>query len=258
MRLALGLEYQGSLFWGWQRQLNKPTIQAALEESLSRVADESITTVCAGRTDAGVHAVGQVVHFDTEKNRTLYAWLMGANTYLPNVISVKWVSPVDDDFHARYSAVSRSYKYVIHNVPRHSALSFQRATWCRYPLDEKRMHIAAQYLLGEQDFSSFRSSECESHTPMRCVQSISVQRQNEFVILEITANAFLHHMVRNIAGVLLRVGANHQSVEWVKDVLLARDRRTAAETAAPAGLYLFEVSYPKPYVFPTSARILFI
>jgi len=253
MRLALGVEYHGGSFCGWQRQKNQTTIQETLENSLSRVADHSVKTICAGRTDTGVHALGQVVHFDTDKNRPRHAWLIGTNTYLPKTISLKWVRVVDEDFHARFSAQARTYQYFIHNVPTHSALTAGNATWYRYSLDVTLMQRAAQYLLGEHDFSSFRSSQCESHSPVRLIEVISVRRLGQFIVIEVTANAFLHHMVRNIVGSLLRVGSGRASVTWMKDILLARDRRIAAETAEPDGLYLYQVRYSNRYDFPLAA-----
>lgn len=250
MRWALGVEYQGGSFAGWQRQKSQSTIQGTLENALSKIADHSIQTICAGRTDAGVHALGQVIHFDTQKNRSLQAWLIGTNTYLPKTISVKWIRAVDENFHARFSAKARSYRYVIYNASMPSALMAGHVTWYRHPLDENQMHQAAQYLIGEQDFSSFRSSQCESHSPMRFIESILVRRSGHFVVIEVTANAFLHHMVRNMVDVLLQVGCGRATHVWVKDILLARDRRAAGKTAPPEGLYLYQVRYPEVYDFP--------
>ncbi|MDX1900897.1 MAG: tRNA pseudouridine(38-40) synthase TruA [Gammaproteobacteria bacterium] len=258
MRFALGVEYDGTGFLGWQKQQDQLTVQSVLESALSRVADHSVTTFCAGRTDAGVHALGQVVHFETESNRPLRAWLLGTNTYLPATISVQWIDTVDENFHARFSAVSRSYKYFIHNIPTHSALTSMRATWYRHPLNAEHMHRGAQFLLGENDFSSFRSSECESNSPMRCVHSVKVVRHGDFIVMDITANAFLHHMVRNIMGVLIRVGEGRYPADWVHTVLQAKDRRLAAETASPTGLYLYQVAYPTPYAFKPPREIFFI
>jgi len=250
VRLALGIEYNGSDYLGWQRQEDKLTVQLTLEQALSRIAASPVSVICAGRTDAGVHALGQVVHFDTDKERPMHAWLIGANTYLPKNISIKWVKIVDENFHARFSAKSRAYRYIIHNIAIPSALMAGRVTWHRYNLDAEQMDLAAQYLLGEHDFSSFRSSRCESKSAMRSVKSISVKRLNDFVVIDIKANAFLHHMVRNITGVLLRIGSGREKVTWARDVLLARDRKIAAETAAPHGLYLYQVTYPEIYDFP--------
>jgi len=249
-RIALGIEYDGHEFYGWQAQRGLATIQGSLQEALAKIADEPIQLICAGRTDAGVHATGQVVHFDTQVVRTERAWTLGTNTHLPPTIAVRWAQEVDDQFHARFSAVSRRYCYIIYNSSVRSAILASRATWYYQSLDSETMHRAGQYLLGEHDFSSFRSSECDSKTPMRNVQELSVTRRGDFVILEIQANAFLHHMVRNIAGVLMHIGSGLQSPEWALQVLLAKDRRCAAETAAATGLYLVKVNYPDAYVFP--------
>lgn len=258
MRIALGIEYNGNDFSGWQAQENLITVQGFLENALSIVADEPIKLFCAGRTDAGVHATGQVVHFDTHATRQERAWTLGTNSHLPATIAVKWAQEVDENFHARFSAVSRCYRYVIHNHSIRSAISATRATWHYRPLDVELMHQGGQFLLGEQDFSSFRSSECESRTPMRNVHYLNVTRHGEFVVIEIQANAFLHHMVRNIAGTLMAVGAGVQPPEWIKEVLEAKDRRRAAETAPPTGLYLCKVGYPEPYHFPEASESILL
>ena len=250
MRIALGIEYDGSDFSGWQAQVGCKTVQGLLEAALSKVAAEPIAVFCAGRTDAGVHASGQVVHFDTQAARVLKAWVFGTNTLLPPSISVRWAVVVDDAFHARFSAVARRYRYVIYNQPVRSALLVRRASLHFQPLDVTRMQNAANYLLGEHDFSSLRSSRCESKTPMRTVHEITVLRQGDLVSFEIEANAFLHHMVRNIAGLLMRVGAGFAEPEWIGEVIAAKDRRAAAETATPNGLYLMQVRYKAPYEFP--------
>jgi len=250
MRIALGIEYDGHHFSGWQFQENLRTVQGCLEEALSKIADEKIKVFCAGRTDAGVHATGQVVHFDTEANRDLRAWTLGANAHLPNSIAVTWVQEVNGDFHACFSALSRKYRYIIYNQSLRPAILASRVTWHHCPLDADLMEQAAQYLIGELDFSSFRSAHCESKTPMRNMHFIHVKRHGNFVVIELQANAFLHHMVRNIAGVLMRIGAGVKKPGWAKDVLEARDRRQAAETASAAGLYLCEVKYPEDYVLP--------
>jgi tRNA pseudouridine38-40 synthase len=258
MRIALGIEYDGHDFFGWQAQKNLLTVQAALEEALSKIADETITVLCAGRTDAGVHATGQVIHFDTEAKRDLRAWTLGTNSHLVRSIAVTWVQPVDDHFHARFSALSRRYRYIIHNTSIRPAISASRVTWYYHPLDAEAMNQAGQFLLGERDFSSFRSAECESKTPMRNVHYIKVTRQGDFVVIEIQANAFLHHMVRNIAGVLMRIGSGFEKPEWAKEILEAKDRRKAAETAAPTGLYLCHVTYPEAYSFPNTDKGLLL
>lgn len=255
MRIALGIEYNGSEFYGWQAQAELPTIQGCLEAALSKIADEIIILFCAGRTDAGVHATGQVVHFDTQVNRPIRAWIMGTNSYLPSAISVRWAQIVNDDFHARYTALSRCYRYFIYNTATRPALLHQRVTWRYEELNVATMHEASRYLIGELDFSSFRSSQCESKSPMRNVHRITINRHNEFVIIEIEANAFLHHMVRNIAGVLMRVGAGYEEPEWALEVLQAKDRRKAVETAPASGLYLYAVKYPTIFSLPEKDNV---
>lgn len=256
MRIALGVEYDGSAYHGWQSQAksNKdlPTVQDSLQAALSRIADHPVELYCAGRTDAGVHATGQVVHFDTEAKRHPDAWIWGANSHLPPDIAVRWAKSVDYGFHARFSAQARRYRYLIYNHPIRPAVLFGRVTWNYYPLNAEAMQKAAPYFLGEQDFSSFRSSECSSKTPMRCITSLEVKRENNLLVIEVEANAFLHHMVRNIAGVLMHIGAGWQRPEWALEVLQARNRRAAAETAPPQGLYLTQVRYPAAYHFPLS------
>lgn len=250
MRMALGIEYKGCDYFGWQRQTHVPTVQALIEGALSRVADESIQLVCAGRTDAGVHATGQVVHFDTSADRKQCAWIMGTNTHLPTDVSVRWALPVDEQFHARFSALSRGYRYLIYNHLIPPAILSGLVTGYHRQLAAPAMQLAANYLLGEHDFTSFRSSQCQSKSPMRYVSSIKVERQHEFIIIDIEANAFLHHMVRNIVGVLMEVGCGDQKPEWVYHVLMSKDRRKAAKTAAASGLYLNYVCYPVNYSLP--------
>jgi tRNA pseudouridine38-40 synthase len=246
-RIVLGLEYDGSAYSGWQWQRNRRSVQVALEQALSNVANQPITVICAGRTDAGVHALEQVVHFDTEVERDLHAWLLGGNTYLPEDVRIIWVKAAVGDFHARYSAIARFYRYVILNRPVKSALLRQQATWCYPPLDADKMHEAAQHLLGTHDFSSFRAQGCQSKSPCRIMYFIDVYRENDKVIMDISANAFLHHMVRNIAGVLMEIGAGKQPVDWTQYLLLAKDRKLAARTAPPEGLYLGGVYYPDAF-----------
>jgi tRNA pseudouridine38-40 synthase len=257
MKIALGIEYNGSDFYGWQTQANLPTVQGSLEAALSKIADASCTVFCAGRTDAGVHAVGQVVHFETQANRPLRAWIMGVNSYLPPTVSVRWAEQVSDDFHARYSALSRCYRYIIYNINARPALLSHRVTWRYEPLNVATMQAASQYLLGELDFTSFRSAQCESKTPMRHVQKLAIHRNNDFIVIEIEANAFLHHMVRNIAGVLMHVGAGYEEPEWVLEVLQAKDRRKAVETASASGLYLYSVQYPTLFSLPSLRPAMF-
>lgn len=247
MRIALGIEYDGQHFAGWQWQPNKRTVQSTLDEALSRVAAESVKVVCAGRTDAGVHALEQVAHFDTEAVRKPYSWLMGGNTALPEDVRVLWVREVSEDFHARYSATARFYRYLILNRPMRSALHRRQLTWCYQPLDIEPMRAAAQYLIGEHDFSSFRAQGCQSKSPFRFMHFIHVRREDERVVIELCANAFLHHMVRNIAGVLIEVGTGKRPPEWAEEVLQARERRLAGVTAPADGLYLGGICYPERF-----------
>lgn len=259
MRIAVVVEYDGSQYHGWQAQTGLHTIQQSLENALSKVADSPISVVCAGRTDTGVHASNQVVHFDTEKERTIRSWIHGANTYLPKDICLKWGKHVSDEFHARFSALSRRYRYVIYNNPIRPALLRSNVTWQYRQLDHKLMHEAAQNLLGEQDFTSFRSVECQSKTATRTIENIQVSRNGDMLVIDVTANAFLHHMVRNIAGVLISVGAGKKPVAWVKDVLAAKDRKLGAETAPSYGLYLVQVTYPKEFmIYQTNPGPLFM
>lgn len=247
MRIAFGIEYDGSQYHGWQRQRGLHTVQGCVEAAIEKVADHDISVICAGRTDTGVHATNQVIHFDSQAPRTTRSWLYGVNSNLPKDICLRWVKEVDNDFNARFSAKARRYQYVIYNHAIRPAICRSNMTWHYRQLNDKAMHKAAQYLLGEQDFTSFRAVECQSKSPMRYIKEISVTRHNDMVVIDITANAFLHHMVRNIAGVLMTVGASKQKPDWVKDVLLARDRKLGAETAPPYGLYLVDVIYPEIY-----------
>lgn len=258
MRIALGIEYNGQGFYGWQAQREVVTIQGTLEEALSKVANESIFLHCAGRTDANVHATGQVVHFDTRAKRHIDAWIWGTNAHLPSSIAVKWSRSVDHSFHARFTATARRYRYVIYNHPIRPAILSGRVTWHYYPLDVDKMVQAGQFLLGEQNFNSFRSSQCNSKSPMRNVIEFTGWRSGDFVILEIEANAFLHHMVRNIVGSLLKVGSGVREPEWIQEVLAAKSRRAAAETAPADGLYLTAVRYPEPYTFPLTQQMFLI
>jgi tRNA pseudouridine38-40 synthase len=249
-RIAAGLEYDGRAYSGWQIQPGLNTVQEAVQRAFARVADAPVDCTCAGRTDAGVHALAQVVHFDSDAARNERAWRLGANTYLPPDVSVAWVREVPAHFHARYAAQARSYRYVIFNRDSRSALAAGRATWERRPLDAPRMHAAAQGLLGEHDFSAFRAIECQAKTPFRRIERLAVTRRGDWVSLEITANAFLHHMVRNIAGLLMSIGHGESPPERVAAVLATRDRRQNAATAPPEGLYLAEVRYPVEFGLP--------
>jgi tRNA pseudouridine38-40 synthase len=254
VRIVLGVEYDGSGYSGWQWQPERRSIQGELEKALSKVANQSVSVVCAGRTDAGVHALEQIVHFDVNVMRELSAWQMGGNTYLPDDIRIIWAKQIADEFHARYSAVARFYRYVILNRAVKSALMDKQVTWCYYPLDTERMYNSAQCLVGNHDFSSFRAQGCQSKSPFRIVHFIDVYRDDDKVVIEICANAFLHHMVRNIVGVLMAVGSGKQPIEWVSAVLAARKRELGGVTAPPDGLYLLSVYYPASYgITPHSA-----
>jgi len=252
-RIVLGIEYNGSLFSGYQMQTQGTrTVQEALEKALSRVANERIKLTCAGRTDTGVHATGQVVHFDTAVSRQLKAWVLGGNTNLPRDIAIHWVRRVDASFNARFSAVSRSYRYVLFNRKVRPAVFQHNVAWCFERMDEVEMNKAAQHLLGEHDFSAFRASQCQAKHAIRTMQSISVKRVGEYLILDIKANAFLHHMVRNIMGSLMVIGRGEQDAQWIQALLQGRDRKKAGMTASAAGLYLVNVEYPSEHGLPES------
>lgn len=254
MRWALSIEYDGSAYHGWQNQAHSTaaTVQNAVERALSLVADHPVTVTCAGRTDRGVHALAQVVHFDTTAIRQPHAWLMGCNHFLPADIRVLWAQSVPAEFHARYSATARRYCYLIYNHPIRPALTRQHVTWFSTPLDAEKMAQASQYLLGEHDFSAFRSADCQSRTPQRCIDTLRVYRNNTLIHIEIQANAFLHHMVRNIVGVLKEIGQGKRPPQWAQQVLLGRARSGAGVTAPPNGLYLTHVHYPDHWQLPST------
>lgn len=252
-RVSLILAYNGSAYYGWQSQKSGiPTIQKLLEEALSKVANEPIEITCAGRTDKSVHASHQVIHFDTRSKRTARAWVFGCNTHLPKDISVLWAADVDPSFHARFSALSRRYHYVIFNHPIRPASFGNELTWHHHPLNADFMDEASQCLVGEHDFSSFRAAECQSKSPFRFIEFISVKRIGDIILIDIKGNAFLHHMVRNIAGVLLAIGGGKAPVSWCAEVLEAKDRTKAAATAPATGLYLTHVDYPSEFNIPQS------
>ncbi len=250
MRIACVVEYDGSGFRGWQWQRRGRTVQGALERALSAVADEPVTVVCAGRTDAGVHATGQVVHFDTAAARPDRAWLMGTNSNLPGDIAVRFVLPTDPHFHARHTAIGRHYRYLIATGSDRPALWRDRAGWNHAALDAAAMQRGANYLLGERDFSAFRSADCQSNTPMRRIDDIAVAESPGWVRIDVTGNAFLHNMVRIIVGTLLAVGRGERAPEWVGDVLAGGDRRRAGVTAKAEGLYFLGPRYPEGFDLP--------
>ena len=253
-RVAALVEYDGTGYAGWQSQAQALSIQDAVEAALSFVAGHRIIAICAGRTDKGVHAVGQVIHFETQSSRTPRAWVLGANTRLPPDIALRWAGEVADTFHARHDAVRREYRYCILNRSERSALQRLRASWVPKRLDVEAMHAAAQALIGEYDFSAFRSVECQSKTPIREVHEISVRREADLVWLIINANAYLHHMVRNIVGTLIEAQLEADPEAFVSQVLKSRDRREAGFTAPPEGLYLWRVQYPDGVGIPELAQ----
>jgi len=251
MRIAMGIEYDGSDFHGWQvQESGLRTVQEVLEQAVSRVADHPLIVHCAGRTDAGVHALGQVIHFETGACRPMRAWVLGCNVSLPPDVSVGWARPVEDDFHARFSATGRHYRYDILNRPTRSALQRSRALWSHRPLDEGRMQEAALDLVGTHDFSSYRALGCQAHSPVRTLHYLEVRRQGERIAIELGANAFLHHMVRNIVGVLMAIGRGERPPTWAREILELRDRTRGGVTAPPQGLYLSQVDYPAHFGLP--------
>jgi len=252
MKIALGVEYDGSEFVGWQRQREGRTVQAELERALSQVADTEIKIFCAGRTDARVHACGQVAHFDTSAERPLKAWVLGSNSNLPRDVCVQWAQPMADSFHARFSAVARAYRYIICNRTTRPGLWARKMAFYYAPLDVSAMARGAQYLVGKHDFSAFRGAGCQASHPNRHVFGIDVRRHDDFVTLTIEANAFLLHMVRNIVGTLIPVGRGEKPPSWVGHVLNERDRAAAGMTAPPEGLYLESVQYPTQFNVPPS------
>ena len=255
MRVALGIEYDGTDFFGWQRLAHGPSVQAEVEAALSFVADHPVEVTCAGRTDAGVHGRCQVVHFDTCAERDPRAWVLGATTRLPHAVAVLWARAMPGDFHARFSARARRYRYAILNRSIRPALDARFLAWERVPLDAGAMHAAAQALVGEQDFSSFRAVSCQARHARRDVTYIEVRREDGQVIVEIEANAFLHHMVRNIVGSLLEVGRGERSVGWIAELLAARDRSAAGVTAMPQGLTFVGPRYPAQCRLPSDVTV---
>ncbi|MBV1871342.1 MAG: tRNA pseudouridine(38-40) synthase TruA [Gammaproteobacteria bacterium] len=251
MKIALSIQYDGSQFSGWQRQKHAVrTVQQTLEKSLSKVADSPITVACAGRTDTGVHGMAQVVHIETDVQRDMKAWVYGGNRFLDYDVSISWAKAVPDDFHARFSAQARQYRYVICNTPIRPAAMRQYVSWNYRPLDAGRMQEAAEYLTGEHDFSSYRAAGCQAKTATREVRSLTVRRFGSMVVVDICANAFLQHMVRNIVGVLMKIGAGEREPAWAKEVLAFRDRTKGGVTAPPYGLYFVGVEYPEKYSLP--------
>ncbi|XBC42461.1 MAG: tRNA pseudouridine(38-40) synthase TruA [Buchnera aphidicola (Meitanaphis elongallis)] len=253
VKIALGIEYQGSNYHGWQYQKSALNVQEKLESALSTIADHRINVFCAGRTDSGVHSTGQVVHFYTSSVRSRSSWIFGVNRYLPRDISVLWKKEVPEFFHARHSALSRRYRYIIYNYKYRSSI-FSKGLYNFYKkLDISKMNRAAQYLIGEHDFTSFRAINCQSVSSIRKIISLKVFSIHRLVIIDITANAFLYHMVRNIVGCLMEIGVSKRSEHWIKELLLSKDRRLASPTAKPEGLYLVKVTYPNIFNLPNTS-----
>jgi tRNA pseudouridine38-40 synthase len=250
VRLAAIVEYDGSEFSGWQRQDRDRSVQQCVEEALSKIANEPVRVVVAGRTDAGVHALAQVIHFDTGAARSDLSWVRGANTHLPPDAALLWAGPVTEDFHARFSATGRRYRYVILNRSVRTTTLRKRVSWDYRPLDVTRMQAGAQHLIGTHDFNSFRASECQAKSPVRELRALDVVRDGDFVCIDAYANAFLHHMVRNIAGVLMQIGCGEREPRWAQQVLEARNRAAGGVTAPPDGLYLSSVEYPAQFKLP--------
>ena len=250
MRIALGIEYDGSRYIGWQRQKSGLGVQECIEEAVALVANEPVEALCAGRTDAGVHAIGQVAHFDTQAKRTERGWVLGINSNLPDDINVCYAKVVDEDFHARFSALSRTYQYLILNRLVRSSLYRKRAWWIYESLDVARMKKATTCLLGKHDFSAFRAAGCQASTPVRTIRQLEVERTGEWLRISVNANAFLQHMVRNITGTLVEIGRGQKDPEWMRTVLDGRDRKVAGVAAPPHGLTLVGVEYTNAYDLP--------
>lgn len=253
MKIALGIEYDGGQYCGWQKQPSLRTVQGVLEKSLSKIAATQVKITCAGRTDTGVHGANQVVHFKTDASRPLKSWIYGSNSNLPKDVVIKWVKEVPESFDARFSALSRRYRYIIYNHAVRAAHLRSCVTWHYHNLNVDLMHKESQILLGEHDFSAYRSSQCQSNSSVRTIKHISVSSEGPLIFLDIEANAFLHHMVRNIAGVLMSVGSERESAGWAKALLDNKDRTKGADTAPPYGLYLYDVIYPEEFEIPSNA-----
>ncbi|ANZ22429.1 tRNA pseudouridine synthase A [Buchnera aphidicola (Diuraphis noxia)] len=249
-KIVLGVEYDGTFYHGWQRQKNVPSIQEEIETALSRIANHKIKVTCAGRTDTGVHGIGQVIHFYTKSIREKKSWTIGTNNYLSPHISIMWAKTVSKEFHARYSAISRSYRYVIYNNNSRTAIFRNRAYHFYRTLNAKKMNFESQFLLGEHDFTSFRALNCQSHSPWRNITKLNVRRFCDWVIIDITANSFLYHMVRNIVGSLIEIGTSNKKDFCIQKLLRKKNRRFAGMTAPAKGLYLTKVDYPLHFHLP--------
>ena len=256
VRIALGVEYDGAGFHGWQSQPDGNTVQDTLERALAEVAGAPLRVVCAGRTDAGVHALCQVVHFDTQAARPDSAWVRGTNAHLPDQVAVRWAQPVGAEFHARFSARSRSYRYLLHNHSVRPALNHGRMGWYHHGLNVDEMRRACLHVLGEHDFSAFRAAECQAKSPIKTLSQAAISRSGDMVVFEFRANAFLHHMVRNLVGALVAVGRGKHPPVWLAEVLAGRDRGRAAPTFSPAGLYFAGAEYESRWCLPDEGRII--
>ncbi len=255
MRYAARVEYDGSKFSGWQAQKHHVrTVQEVVEAALSKVANHATPIITAGRTDRSVHATHQIIHFDSDSDRSNFAWCRGTNRFLDHDVRLKWVEPVSDEFHARFAALSRSYRFIIHNAPIKSAIYRNYTSHEHETLNPEIMASAAKILLGTHDFSSFRAAGCQAHSPIRTMQELDLSYSDEWIWIDLKANAFLQHMVRNIAGCLIEVGSGKRSTEWLSEVLEARDRTEAGITAPPHGLYLTGVEYPDEFNLPSRAQ----
>ncbi len=253
-RYAACIEYDGAAFHGWQSlKSGLPTVQAAVEHAIGKVANHKIAVICAGRTDAGVHGSRQIIHFDTTSIRDDRGWVHGTNANLPDTIAMKWVKPMPESFHARFSALARRYRYIIHNGPVRPAHLSRGVTWNYRPLDIERMREAGSHLVGEHDFTSYRAVQCQAKNPVRTIEHLTLNRYGDLIIMDVKANAFLHHMIRNIAGVLMAIGCGKKEPIWAKEVLEARDRRAGGVTAPPWGLYFVDVRYPDEFELPQEA-----
>ena len=255
MRIAFGVEYDGQAYVGWQKQNNGVSVQQHVEAAIAKVANHPIEVICAGRTDRGVHALGQVIHTDVQVERSMRGWALGSNAHLPKDISILWAQAVDNDFHARFSAQARHYRYVISSRFSRPALHANRVAWEFRPLDISLMQAGAQFLVGKHDFTSYRTVACQAHSPVRTILYLNVSQHHDHIYLDIAADGFLHHMVRNIAGVLLDIGSGIKPPQWAQTVLDAQDRQQASVTAPAGGLYFYKVDYPEPYQFPQPVLI---
>ena len=256
LKIALGLEYDGSSFCGWQSQPDGCGVQDHVERALAEIAGHDVDVICAGRTDAGVHALDQVIHFETDASRPQSAWVRGVNSILPDSVAVLWAKPVADEFHARFSAIERCYRYMLLNHPVRPALTARRVGWFYQPLDVEKMHRATRCLIGEHDFSAFRAAECQARSPVKAIKRLDIFRNGDLITFEFTADGYLQHMVRNIVGSLVYVGKGKHPAIWLQSVLQSRDRNLCAPTFSAAGLYLQRIGYDDKWQLPNQPRCI--